>query len=109
MAIACGLFKLTLPWLLLVPGAWAQTPVASATSRPAPAARAATMGAAALPQGASGLHYVSVMGQYQAYAEQAPTPWPQANATVQGIGGWRAYAREAASPPPAPPGPGAQP
>ena len=109
MTIDCGLLKWTLPWLLLVSGAWAQIPVASATSRPAPAVRDAPMGAAAVPQGASGLHYVSVMAQYQAYAEQAPTPWPQANATVQGIGGWRAYAREAASPTPAPPGPGAQP
>jgi hypothetical protein len=32
----------------------------------------------------------------------APTPWRSANETVNRIGGWRAYAREAAAPPASP-------
>jgi hypothetical protein len=109
MANVCRLSTLALPWLLLLPGAWAQTPLASPSSRSAPVARDATLGASAVPEGASGLQYVSALGQYQAYAEQAVTSWPQANATVQRIGGWRAYAKEAAAPPLTPPAPGAQP
>ena len=73
-----------------LPGAWAQTPLASPSSRSAPIARDATLVASAVPEGAIGLQYVSALGQYQAYAEQAVTSWPQANATVQRIGGWRA-------------------
>jgi hypothetical protein len=34
-------------------------------------------------------------------ADTPPLPWRDANARVERIGGWRAYAREAASPPPA--------
>jgi hypothetical protein len=55
------------------------------------------------------LAYVSVLGQYQAYAEQKVTSWPQANATVQGIGGWRAYAKEIATEAATPQPRGAQP
>jgi len=109
MANVYRLPTLALPWLLLFPGAWAQTPLASPSSRSAPVARDATLGAAAVPEDARGLQYVSALGQYQAYAEQAVTSWPQANATVQRIGGWRAYAKEAAAPPLTPPAPGAQP
>ena len=109
MTNVCRVSKWALPWLLLVPGAWAQTPFASGSSYPAPAAREATLGAGGMPEVLSRLHYVSVLEQYQAYAEQAVTSWPQANATVQRIGGWRAYAKEAAAPPLAPPAPGVQP
>lgn len=35
---------------------------------------------------------------YRRYAEAAPTGWKDANDTVARIGGWRAYAREAAAP-----------
>jgi hypothetical protein len=110
MTNVCRVSKWALPWLLLLPGAWAQTPFASGSSYPAPVAREATLGAAGVPEVLSRLDYVSVLGQYQAYAEQAVTSWPQANATVQRIGGWRAYAKEAAAPPPlTPPAPGVQP
>lgn len=39
--------------------------------------------------------YFSVFGQYQRYQEEAVTSWPEANATVGRIGGWRFYAEEA--------------
>jgi len=110
MTNVCRVSKRALPWLLLLPGAWAQTPFASGSSYPAPAAREATLGAGGMPEVLSRLDYVSVLGQYQAYAEQAVTSWPQANATVQRIGGWRVYAKEAAAPPPlTPPARGVQP
>jgi hypothetical protein len=53
--------------------------------------------------------YVSVLAQYQPYADQSVGSWPEANATVQGIGGWRAYAREMQGPAAVPPASGARP
>ncbi|CAM3785233.1 hypothetical protein [Polynucleobacter brandtiae] len=38
--------------------------------------------------------YSSAFNGYQSYLEQKITPWNQANAVVENIGGWRAYARE---------------
>lgn len=35
---------------------------------------------------------------YQPFSEEKTLSWRQANDTVQDIGGWRAYAREAAQP-----------
>ena len=109
MVIFCLLARTAPAWLLLLPLAWAQAPEASPPNPPVPVARGATWGAASVPEGANGLHYVSVLGPYQAYAEQAVTSWPQANAAVERIGGWRAYAKEAASPALTPQPPGAQP
>lgn len=42
--------------------------------------------------------YRSAFEHYQAHREVDRQPWPDANARVQAIGGWRAYAREAATP-----------
>lgn len=109
MAGFCRLPNVALTWLLLLPGAWAQTPVAITPSNTVPTPGDNTMGVAKAPDGAIGLRYVSVLGQYQAYTEQAVTSWPQANATVERIGGWRAYAKEAVAPPAVIPAPGAQP
>lgn len=39
--------------------------------------------------------YFSVFDHYQRYQEEAVTSWPEANATVGRIGGWRFYAEEA--------------
>lgn len=41
------------------------------------------------------LKYRSVFDQYQGYSEQPVAPWRGSNDTVEKIGGWRAYAREA--------------
>ncbi len=59
---------------------------------------AQTSGAAApaapsqLPPG----QYRSALEGYQPYGENKPVPWRQANDTVGQVGGWRAYAKEAA-------------
>ena len=45
---------------------------------------------------AESLQYTSVFKNYQPYSEEEIIPWRQANATVQKIGGWKVYAKEAA-------------
>ena len=44
------------------------------------------------------LKYSSVFKNYQPYSEESITSWQKANATVDKIGGWKAYAKEAAQP-----------
>jgi len=41
--------------------------------------------------------YHSVFAGYQAMSEPKLTPWRAANDTVRDVGGWRAYAKEAAA------------
>jgi hypothetical protein len=41
--------------------------------------------------------YHSVFAGYQVMSELKLTPWPAANDTVREVGGWRAYAKEAAA------------
>jgi hypothetical protein len=41
--------------------------------------------------------YRSIFEGYQALTERTPTPWRAANDTVREVGGWRAYAKEAAA------------
>ena len=40
----------------------------------------------------------SAFDGYQPFSDEKTLSWRQANDTVQGVGGWRAYAREAAQP-----------
>jgi hypothetical protein len=47
----------------------------------------------------------SAFAAYRRQAEATPIAWKDANDTVTRIGGWRAYAREAAKPSPAAPAP----
>lgn len=54
---------------------------------------------AAVPQA----RHVSAMGAYRPLAEAPVGSWKDANERVNRIGGWRAYAREAATPAPAAP------
>ena len=42
--------------------------------------------------------YVSPLAGYRRLGEDKPVPWKEANETVNRIGGWRAYAREAQQP-----------
>lgn len=51
------------------------------------------------------VRYTSAFAGYRPFADDAMTPWRQANDTAAGIGGWRVYAREArpAAPTPAAP------
>ena len=90
---------LALAWGLLLPLAQAQSLAApdSASAARSPGG----VDTAPTAQGAA-WRYVSVLGHYQPYAEQALASWPDANATVQRIGGWRAYAREIQAPAAAP-------
>jgi hypothetical protein len=95
---------LALAWGLLLALAQAQS-----LGAPASAARSPG-GVDTAPTAQDGAwRYVSVLGQYQPYVEQAIASWPEANATVQRIGGWRAYAREIQAPAAAPAPAGATP
>ena len=54
------------------------------------------------------LVHTSAFAAYRRYADATPIAWKEANDTVTRIGGWRAYAREAAdSAAPAAPAPAA--
>lgn len=44
------------------------------------------------------LKYHSVFSQYQGFSEQPVAPWRETNDTVESIGGWQVYAREAQQP-----------
>jgi hypothetical protein len=39
--------------------------------------------------------YQSPISHYQPYRDMAVQPWAQSNQTVQEVGGWRTYAKEA--------------
>lgn len=77
------------PVVLACAASWAvaQTPP---PARPDPADPAASVPAAVWRGSLAG---------YRRYAEQPVAPWKQSNETVNRLGGWRAYAREAASAP----------
>lgn len=44
------------------------------------------------------LKYVSIFNHYKNFNEQPVTDWRENNDTVEKIGGWRAYAKEARQP-----------
>lgn len=58
----------------------------------------AALGAVASAAAADPPAWRSAFEGYQPFADPAPVAWPQANDTVRQVGGWRAYAREAAQP-----------
>lgn len=64
---------------------------------PAHAAPGAETPRAAGPEGVV-LGYESVFDAYRPYVHQPVAPWRQSNDRVGEVGGWRAYAREAAQP-----------
>ena len=72
---------------LATASAFAQTSIGTA---PAPTASASTAPAA----------FSSVFDSYQPYTEEKTANWKQANDNTARIGGWRAYAKEAAEPNP---------
>jgi hypothetical protein len=53
--------------------------------------------------------YESSFSRYRRTVELESTPWRESNDTAARIGGWRAYAREAQQPGPAPAAPPARP
>ena len=54
--------------------------------------------APATPATPAPLPYTSALQGYQPFADEKVRPWKESNATVEKIGGWRAYAKEAAEP-----------
>lgn len=50
------------------------------------------------PSAANALRYESVFARYKSYREEKTGSWRVANDTVERIGGWRAYAKEAQQP-----------
>ncbi|MDO8279459.1 MAG: hypothetical protein Q8K31_02535 [Burkholderiaceae bacterium] len=59
--------------------------------------------AAAPPPAATAAHgYRSAFNGYQRFDDEAVQSWKDSNATVERIGGWRAYARQVQAPAPAP-------
>jgi hypothetical protein len=72
----------------------------------APASAPTTAAAAAKPK-APVAPYRSAFDGYRGFADAKPVPWREANDNVGRIGGWRAYAREAAQANPANSGTGA--
>ena len=65
---------------------------------PAMAALAAMAQPAAPTAAASAPAFTSAFEGYQAFANDKPIAWKQANETVHQRGGWKAYAQEAAAP-----------
>jgi hypothetical protein len=51
--------------------------------------------AAAVPP----VRHQSALKTYRRFDDAPPVPWREANDTVERIGGWRSYAREASQPP----------
>ena len=83
------LWALPLGLALSISLAHAQTP--SEAMAATPSASAPTL-----------LQYRSVFIQYQGFSDQPVSPWKDTNATVEKIGGWRVYAKEARQPDTAP-------
>ena len=75
--------------MLLVAQAQAQSP---ATTRPNPLDSKVQVPA---------VRYDSSFAQFRRIGDDKPVAWREANDAVAGIGGWRAYAREAQQPDPA--------
>jgi hypothetical protein len=93
------MFRLSMPWHLPVfllavvastPPADAQTPAAP------PRVNDPTNAQAAVPRSV----HTSAFAGYRRQTEPTPIGWKDANDTVNRIGGWRTYAREAAEPSP---------
>lgn len=77
-----SLSRCLLPWLsLLAVSAALAVPAEKNQAHPLP----------------SKLQYTSALTTYQGYTEQKVQPWREANDQVGRIGGWRAYAKEAAT------------
>ncbi len=85
-----------LRWLAAL--ALAAGPAATPAASPATphAANDPTQAQASVPA----VQHRSVFTRYRPLADLKPVPWREANETVNRIGGWRAYAREAAAPEP---------
>ncbi len=73
------------------PAAAAPTTATNAAAAPAVSASMAAQSRAGKSGG-----YRSVFDGYQSFSEESVRPWKESNDTVRAVGGWRAYAKEAA-------------
>jgi hypothetical protein len=82
--------RLAAPWALALGtcAALAQTPRSNSRADPLDAA-------ASVPPA----RHESALKSYRRFEDLQLVPWRQANDTVERIGGWRSYAREASQPP----------
>ena len=78
------------PWALALGTCAALAQPARSNGRPDPLDAAASVPTA---------RHESVLKTYRRFDEVQPVPWRQANDTVERIGGWRSYAREAGAAP----------
>ncbi len=76
--------------------------IAALTAQAQPAAKTSRADPLDPNAGVPTLVYRSSLAQYRRLGDDKPTSWRDANDTVTRIGGWRAYAREAQQPEPAP-------
>jgi hypothetical protein len=95
------------PMRWLTPAGLCAVAFAAAAQAPPSAGRKADP----LDVGASvpALAYESALSRYRRAADGRAIPWRESNDTAALIGGWRAYAREAQQPEPAPAVPAEQP
>jgi hypothetical protein len=91
------MFRISMHWrfpvFLLAAVTLAAAAGAQTTTPPAQASDPANP-QAAVPRAV----HSSAFAGYRRHAEPAPIAWKDANDTVTRVGGWRAYAREAAEP-----------
>ncbi|MCW5661894.1 MAG: hypothetical protein KIT60_29680 [Burkholderiaceae bacterium] len=96
--------RLGAPWALILG-------ICAAMAQPARGRADPLDAAAAVPP----VRHESALKTYRRFDDAPPVSWRQANETVERIGGWRSYAREASQPPaatsapPAAPAPRAEP
>ena len=86
---------------VLALGASAQPPhnhAAMTEMKPAVALPTAVAPVSPATPSTSSLRYESVFARYQSYRDEKTGSWREANETVDRIGGWRAYAKEAQQP-----------
>ena len=81
--------------------------LATLTAQAQPAAKAARPDPLDPTASVPAPSYLSSFSQYRLLGDEKPVSWRDANDTVTRIGGWRAYAREAQQPDPAPAAPAA--
>lgn len=91
------MFTSLLRWL--TPAALCAAAVAAAQTPPAPLRKADPLDASA---SVPAVTYESTFSRDRRPADDKAIPWREANDTAARIGGWRAYAREAQRPDPAP-------
>ncbi len=89
---------LNLAALLLVVSGPAQPQATQTSTTEAKDVASAANAQASVPKS----DYRSPFAGYRSDTTEAPRPWREVNDKVEAIGGWRAYAREAASPSPPP-------